>query len=169
VPNPSIVYLYSKVLTAGFIPNTGGTFTFDHVPNDPESADIKAPIGAKITIPAPLVWTNQGSIASVNRSQGATVAWTGGDPGTYVSIVGSSVARSGSPVGSYFNCSAPVSAGKFTIPAAVLLSLPPSSMVSASSFLRVGNTTNAQNFTVSGVDIGIISGGWSFTTNLIYQ
>jgi hypothetical protein len=41
--------------------------------------------------------------------------------------------------------------------------------VSASSFLRVGNTTNAQNFTVSGVDIGIISGGLSFTTNLTYQ
>ena len=169
VPNPSIVYWYSKVFTTGFIPNTGGTFTFDHMPNDPESADIKAPIGAKITIPAPLVWTNQGSITSVNRSQGPTVTWTGGDPGTYVSIAGSSVASSGSPVGSYFNCSAPVSAGTFTIPAAVLLSLPPSSIVSASSFLRVGNTTNARNFTVSGVDIGIISGGWSFTTNLTYQ
>jgi hypothetical protein len=103
---PSIVYLYNRLFNAGFIPNTGGTFTFDHVPNDPENADIKAPIGAKITIPAPLVWTNQRTITSVNRSQGVTITWTGGDPGTYATIIGSSVASSDSPVGSYFNCSA---------------------------------------------------------------
>jgi hypothetical protein len=31
--------------TAAFIADTGCTLTFDHVPNDPESADIKASIG----------------------------------------------------------------------------------------------------------------------------
>lgn len=57
VADPAKIYLYTKVFNTGFIPNAGGTFIFNHIPNDPESADIKNPIGAKITIPAPLVWT----------------------------------------------------------------------------------------------------------------
>ncbi len=167
--DPSRAYLYTKVFNPGFIPDSGGTFTFNHIPNDPESADIKAPIGATITIPPPLVWTNQSSFTSVIRTQGATVTWSGGDPDTYVSIIGSSMLSASPGTGAYFNCSAPITAGKFTIPPTVLMSLPPSAVVSANSFLRVGNTTNAQNFTVSGVDIGIISGGWTFTTELTYQ
>ena len=169
VADPAKIYLYTKVFNTGFIPSAGGAFTFNHIPNDPESADIKNPIGAKITIPAPLVWTNQSTITSVNRSRGVTITWTGGDPGTYVSVSGSSAASLPSSVGAYFNCSAPVSAGTFTIPATVLIALPPSAIVSPGSFLRVGNTTNEQNFTMSGVDIGVISGRWSFTTNLTYQ
>ena len=167
--DPARAYFYTTVFNSGFIPSTGGTFTFNHIPNDPESADIKSPIGAAITIPPPLVWTNQSSITSVTRSAGATVTWTGGDPNTYVSIIGSSVLSASPGTGAYFNCSAPVAAGKFTIPATVLMALPPSATVSANSFLRVGNTTQGQNFTVTGVDIGIISGGWTFTKNLTYQ
>jgi hypothetical protein len=167
--DPARAYFYTAVFNPGFIPSTGGTFTFNHIPNDPESADIKDPIGAAITIPAPLVWTNQSSITSVTRSAGATVTWTGGDPNTYVSIIGSSVLSASPGTGAYFNCSAPVAAGKFTISATVLMALPPSATVSANSFLRVGNTTQGQNFTVTGVDIGIISGGWTFTTDLTYQ
>ncbi len=163
-----VFYYYSGVFNAGFIPNGGGTFTFDHIPNDPESADIKAPIGAKITLPAPLAWTNQSSITSVNRSQGITVTWTGGDPGTYVSVSGSTT-EANSLMGSYFNCSAPVAAGTFTVPAAVLLTLPPSPAPSSKSFLRVGNFTDMQNFTVTGVTVGLISGGYTFTSEIAYQ
>jgi uncharacterized protein (TIGR03437 family) len=170
VLNPSIVYLYTKLFNAGFIPNLGGTFTFNHVPNDPETgADLKTPISAKITLPPPPVWTNQSTISSVDRVQGVTVTWSGGDPDTYVTIAGSSVSGTGPPVGSYFNCSAPVSAGRFTIPTTVLSSLPRSSAISPNSFLRVGNTTLTQNFVMTGVHIGLISAGWTFTTNLTYQ
>ena len=170
VADPSKIYLYTEVFNPGFIPDTGGTFSVDHIPNDPETgADIKVPIGARITMPPPLVWSNQSGMTSVNRSAGVTVKWTGGDPGTYVSIVGSSILSAGSQVGAYFNCSAPLSDGEFSVPAAVLMSLPPSTQVSASTFLRVGNITSAQNFSTAGVDIGIISAGWSFTTNLTYQ
>jgi hypothetical protein len=39
----------------------------------------------------------------------------------------------------------------------------------AKSFLRVGNFTNTQSFAVMGADIGLISGGWTFTSDLSYQ
>jgi uncharacterized protein (TIGR03437 family) len=170
VLNPAREYLYTKVFDPGFIPGTGGAFTFDHIPNDPESGFKNAIENATITIPAPLVWTNQTGITSVDRSQGVTVTWSGGDPNTYVSISGSSVLGANSQGGAYFNCSAPVSAGKFTIPSAVLESLPASESATTGSFLRVENRTNGRNFSVAGVvDIGIISGGWSFTTLLGYR
>lgn len=165
---PQSFYLYGANFSTGFIPTAGGTFTFDHIPNDPESADLKAPIGAKITLPPALTWTNQSRITTVNRSQGVTVSWSGGDPGTYVTITGSA-AEPNSVVGSYFTCSAPISAGTFTVPSAVLLSLPPTSGATPNSFLRVANRVIPQTFAMSGLDIGLISGGWSFTRLLNYQ
>lgn len=95
------------------------------------------------------------SISSVTRSQGVTVNWTGGGTSTYVTISGSSAATiNGQFTSVAFTCNAPVSAGTFTVPPPVLLALP-----AGNGSLSVGNYTNPQTFTASGLDLAFVTGG----------
>ncbi|MBI4464977.1 MAG: hypothetical protein HY647_09760 [Acidobacteria bacterium] len=103
------------------------------------------------TVPTNLVWTNQSSITTVNRAQGVEVTWSGGDPNGSVIIYGASEDPTGE-VGAVFLCVERVSAGRFTVPPAVLLSLPASG--SEESFLLVGSSTNPTRFTATGLDAG---------------
>jgi len=108
---------FFALLGAGAIPSSGGTFTF----KGSGGADVGSFTSA-LTLSNPLItWTNQGAVASVDRTQGLTVAWTGGNPGTYVYITGGS--GTAGTTGS-FTCLAPVDAGQFTVPSYILLSLP---------------------------------------------
>ena len=80
-------------------------------------------------VPAAINWTNQTILASgvpIDRTQPLTITWTGGDANGYVDIqVAGQVGLSGSPAyTSYFDCSAPTAAGSFTIPPAILASMP---------------------------------------------
>jgi hypothetical protein len=59
--------------------------------------------------------------------------WSGGDPNSFVHITGTSLTVAEPIVGAAFSCTSPVSAGSFTIPSAVLLSLPPSGTLSLPS------------------------------------
>lgn len=129
------------------IPNTGGTINFD---NGVGGVDVGT-FTTRITIPAPLVWTNQRSIGSVNRAEGVTLTWSGGAPNMYVTIMG------GPGLGPYFNCSTRVSAQRFTVPATVLLSLPASATVAANSFLELENVVNTQTFAAPKLDVGFVS------------
>ncbi len=139
-----------------YIPNAGGTFTFMGT----GGADV-GPFNASISLAAPLVWTNIDSITDVQRLQGQTVTWTGGDPSTYVVISGTSTTVStGSESGSSvtFSCTAPVNPGTFTVPSAVLLGLPVSQTVEISGVtigtgaLSVSNYTLPKKFTAPGLD-----------------
>jgi hypothetical protein len=75
-----------------------------------------------------------------------------------------------------FTCSAPSSAGTFSVPPAVLLALPPTAasdgLVSA-SYLAVSNYTLPQSFSATRLDAGVISGYVINTTgetgNVVYQ
>ena len=74
---------FYSALPAGAIPSSGGTFTF----KGSGGADV-GPFTSTLTLSNLLTWTNQSAAASVVKSQGLHVTWTGGTPGTYVYIPG---------------------------------------------------------------------------------
>lgn len=117
------------------------------------------PFTANLTIPERLIWTNKDAIATVQRAQGQPITWTGGTTNGFVQITGSSLAvfTDTETVGASFFCRASASALSFTIPAAVLLALPPSVSIEGtpSGSLSVGNGTDGEKFTASGIDLGI--------------
>jgi hypothetical protein len=63
-----------------------------------------------------------------------------------------------------FTCNAPVSALTFTVPPAVLLALP-----AGIGSLSVGNSTNPQTFTASGLDLGYVYAGTSISIAPTYN
>jgi hypothetical protein len=59
--------------------------------------------------------------AAVDRTQGLTFTWVGGNPGTYVILGGSSTAAG---VTVAFTCRVGADLGEFTLPSYILLGLP---------------------------------------------
>jgi uncharacterized protein (TIGR03437 family) len=115
---------YGGPLAAGAIPSSGGTFTFTG-----SGGAVLGPFTAAVTFTNPIFnWTNQSASAIVNRAQGLTVTWTGGNPGTIVYIGGgftvtpSSASSPGLSVG--YGCRSAVEAGQFTVPSYILLGFP---------------------------------------------
>ena len=141
------------------IPPAGGTFTFE---NGSGGSGV-GPFTATLTedFRPSLRWRNRDQILTVQRDRGQLITWTGGAPGSYVEISG----YSSGPVGSedyyyvYFTCSAPVSAGQFMVPAAVLKSLPQS--IDGGPNLTRGHlyVTNkaVQRFSAPGLDLGLMT------------
>ena len=112
---------FAGIYTANLasIPATGGAFVFHATGGTGVGA-----FTATVNFPNPiLTWTNQGTAATVVRSQGLLVTWDGGAPGSYVIILGSAIDTNAGVSGSYY-CLAPAEAKQFTVPSYVLLSLP---------------------------------------------
>jgi uncharacterized protein (TIGR03437 family) len=157
--------------STSFIPASGGTFSFNNGSGGP---DVGA-FTTQLDMTTPLVWTNMSSISTVNRSSGLTVNWTGGGSGSYVTIAGSSFGSiNGSStdfVVADFTCQAPTSAGTFTVPSSVLLSLPQSfSLLGVStSTLSVSNVTGPVTFNATGIDLGLVEATIENTINVTYQ
>lgn len=121
----------------------GGTYTFSNGGGGP---DVGA-FNASLTMPNPLLtWTNSASLATVTRSAGIQVNWTGGAAGSYVQIMGTSTAADGSTTGS-FTCYAPQSAGTFQVPSFVASLLP-----AGKGSLTLENSTLPQRFTAPKID-----------------
>ena len=122
------------------------------VSNGSGGADVGSFSGT-VTKQPDFTWTNEGQITSVNRSQPLTVTWTGGDPTAVISISGNSTTSDGASAG--FVCTAPVSAGTFTIPVSILQALPPSATIDGTlpgGFVAL-ETYNASSIpTPSGLD-----------------
>ncbi len=155
---PTIPGTYLAQLPTGAIPSTGGAFTF----NGPGGKDVGA-FTTTVTLPNPLMnWTNQSAGATVTRSQGVQINWSGGTPGSYVVITGDSSGANGTS-GS-FVCYAPQSALTFTVPAYVTGTLP-----AGTGSLTVENGTNFVSFSASGIDNGIGFGFNSIGINSTYQ
>jgi hypothetical protein len=107
--------------------------------------------------------TNTGALASITRSQGATVTWTGGFAGGDVMVNG--VVRGPNGNGSInFYCHAPSSAGQLTIPAVTLLALPP-----GAGKLVIVNATAPQMVSASGLDLGLATGVVSFDVPTMFK
>lgn len=154
-----------------FVPATGGTFTFNNGSGGP---DVGPFTSAQLQVPAPLVWTNMSAITTVTRSAGVTVQWTGGDVGTYVVVAGSSSGQVtgdlSQAVGASFTCLAPASAGQFTVPAPVLLSLPATSALSFGlASLSVGNDVKPVALNAPGIDYSFAVAGFATTNGVTYQ
>jgi uncharacterized protein (TIGR03437 family) len=164
---------YSATLGGGSIPGfpggqpdylIAGNYTAN---NGSGGTDVRAFTSA-MTLPQPLVWSNQSNM-TVARALGQLITWTGGDPNSYVFITGTSVLSS-PQVGSTFVCIAQVSAGRFTIPAAVLLTLAPTPSGSqVGGFLAVGSTSTPVTFTASGLDKGVFSSTVLSGATVTYQ
>jgi hypothetical protein len=116
-----------------------------------------------LTFPNQLVWTNTAADATVNRTAGVTATWTGGAANSIVVISGSSSSATGGLTGNY-TCTAAVSAGQFTVPAAVLLALPP-----GTGSMSVQNNANMQTFSASGIDAGFTFAGTAQTIDTKYN
>ena len=138
-----------------FLPEGGGLIAVNNVPGGPD-------VGAFFTqfsIAPPIVWTNMSSMPkTISCSKGLTVTWSGGNPSGFVRIVATTqnVAGLQAAVG----CTAPVSAGQFTIPpSAMMVLLPTSLSVLGNNLPTTSLSVQTQDqfpFTAPGLDVGII-------------
>ncbi len=114
-------------------------------------ADVGA-FTVMLKVPVNLTWTNEAAVTGspIVRSSGLTLTWSGGDPSSYVYILGASAnpTASGGQLGASFYCIAPIAPGSFTIPPPVLLSLPAtSSQEGALGLLLLGTQSSPVAFT----------------------
>ena len=151
---------FSATLAAGAIPSSGGVFTF----KGSGGADV-GQFTTTVTLSNPvLVWTNPGTAATIVKTQGLSVTWTGGNPGTDVVISGtvtSNLIPAGTTAG--FTCRAAAQAGQFTVPGYILLGLP-----SGSGGVNVQNDISMP-FSASGLDQAQADGTISYNVPSTYQ
>ncbi len=147
---------YSANLAAGAIPSTGGAFTF----TGSGGADV-GPFTSTVTFSNPIFnWTNQSAAASVDRTQGLTITWTGGNPGTFV-FIGGSLTASG--LTAAYGCRVPVEAGQFTVPSYILLGMP------AGSGSTMVNQQVDLTFSATGLDTTALTGEIEFSVPTTYK
>jgi len=153
--NPQPLYLGPGAYTAS---GTGGTQS--------EALANAGPFSQSFTIPQPLTWTNQADISTVDRSAGFEVTWAGGDPNGTVQISGQ-VQILGTVLSVVaFVCNAKTSDQHFTVPAFVMLSVPPSETTTDTLFLSSISTTP---FTATGISSGTINSAVTIMKNVTYQ
>jgi uncharacterized protein (TIGR03437 family) len=133
-------------------------------------ADVKA-FSVNLTAANPITWTNESSIGTIDRATGVTVTWTGGAPGTYAKITGSSLLEGPPALIATFTCEAPVAQGTFTVGPQVLLQLPPSGSVGGFGLgtLSIGNSEPYTSFTATGLDYGYAESSVLVSDSVTYQ
>jgi uncharacterized protein (TIGR03437 family) len=148
---------YFSNLPSGFIPAAGGTFTF----TGGGGASVGA-FNSSIVFPTPfMTWTNQAAAASITRSAGLPVTWTGGPAGSFVNINGiSSVTVNGQQLVGGFYCLVPATANQFTVPSYILNALP-----AGTGGVTVTNTTSHQPFQAPGLTYGLIYATTALSAN----
>jgi hypothetical protein len=155
------------------VPIPGQTSEPDYL--EPGQYTISAPGGTgpnavgnfnvQYTLPQMVTWSNQASISTVTRSAGQQVTWTGGDPNSFVYIIGSSFAQN---VAATFYCIERAPAGQFTVPSWVLSNLPASSG-DVPGILMVGGATNPTRFSATGLDAGYITASSMSQQSVTYR
>jgi uncharacterized protein (TIGR03437 family) len=149
---------YSAQLTSALTAGTSYTF------KGPGGKDVGS-FTVSITFPTLLDWTNENSITTVTESQGQAITWTGGEPGTYIFIGGSSSTAGPPPVSITFFCYVPVEDQQFTIPSYVLLTLP-----KGKGTLGMSNSAKPVQFpSTTGLDSASAQATDTFDTNVTYQ
>jgi uncharacterized protein (TIGR03437 family) len=119
---------------------------------------------ARVTLPAPVTWTNAAEITTIDRSADREITWTGGDANTFVaiSVVGIAAGPAGPGTDSPGNavlCLERASAGRFRIPSFVLQALPattPGALI-PSGFVLVGSTGVPIRFNAPNLDAGYLT------------
>jgi uncharacterized protein (TIGR03437 family) len=119
------IYIPGAALLTGFV----GVGRYTAV-NGFGGRDVQG-FAADATFGDPVLWSNQNGITTVIRSQGLHVTWIGGSPGDLVEITGTGLAytQNVQPLSeASFTCVAHWEDGQFTVPPAVLESLPPNAL-----------------------------------------
>jgi uncharacterized protein (TIGR03437 family) len=136
---------------------SGGTYAVD---NGSGGADIGA-FKFNATLPPTITWTNKPSASTISRSQNLSITWSGGDPSSFVYVLGQSPIDTADETGAEFVCVAQNAAGGMTIPAAILSALPVSSNISEFGVtipggLLVVNATTITRATATGLDVFLV-------------
>jgi len=160
---PDFPPLYANMLGAQpTIPGLGPLlFSF------PGTFSLGIPGGANVlnatvngTLPSMLTWTNRTAISTINRANGLTVTWTGGNPAQDVAVIYVVANHDPSNSSAVAVCLASVTAGTFSLPASILASLPatPSTAQRTAAWIGVGSAPlrNPGMFTTGGLDGGFI-------------
>jgi uncharacterized protein (TIGR03437 family) len=110
---------------------------------------------SSLNLPANFTWTNEAAITQVNRTSDLDITWTGSDPSGYVYVTGTSFDQT-AKVGAGFYCLERGSASRLTVPSAILLGMPASSVLQGAQtgILSVGITNEPSRFTTRGIDVG---------------
>jgi hypothetical protein len=111
-----------------------------------------------VTQPPAITWTNKPAGATISRSQDLKITWSGGDPASYVYVLGQSPIDSAGDTGVEFVCVGRNSDGGVTVPAPILSALPPSSSLSEFGTMVPGgvlsvNATTITRATAPGLDV----------------
>jgi hypothetical protein len=144
-PDPPATWIFNQKVTGN-----PGAYTF----TGSGGSDVGA-FHIAINVQTPFSLTNKSAWASITRSQGGTITWSGGFTGGEIMIKGVSANANNGSLNFY--CHAPSGAGQLTIPASTLLALPP-----GAGKLIVFNTTGLQTVSASGLDLGLAAGVVSF-------
>jgi uncharacterized protein (TIGR03437 family) len=143
-------------LPSGSLAKFPGTYTF----TGSGGKDVGS-FQVAIDVQTPFTLTNKSALTSIARSQRATVTWSGGSANGDVTVNGVVPGVNGSV---NFYCHAASSAGQLAIPASILLALPP-----GGGKLIAIDSTAAQSFSASGLDLGLATGVVSFEVLTTFQ
>jgi uncharacterized protein (TIGR03437 family) len=117
-------------------------------------------IDAQFDFNTPLQWLNRAQLTVLDRAQGLTYQWTGGDAAREVAILGGLAGHEASDSAAMFLCAAPVGAASFQVPREVLSALPatPSSVLRAVAwvYLATVRLQDPVRFPGMGVDAGFV-------------
>jgi hypothetical protein len=128
---------------------------------------------ASINAAAPVKWTNQTQLVQVNRSQGLTLSWSGGDPQRETVLIQGVSSDIPTHSSASFICAVSPSAGSFTVPPYVLANLPAtrSTEVQPKAWLFLGSIplNGAASFAAQGLDAGFaVFGAWN-AKSVVFQ
>ena len=169
----SMPYQNADAATSPYIGLLGGSFPLAGLPalplflnggayriTAPGGKDV-GPFSATATLPGPVKWTNRDQIASIDRSAGVTVNWSGGDAASELALVAGIGIDQVTNASSAFFCFVPLAPGSFTVPPSVLANLPPSVAANPSEtlgLLLVGAVPSSGlgTFSATGLDDGLI-------------
>jgi uncharacterized protein (TIGR03437 family) len=164
VPSAMLPNTYFGVL-GGSIPLSGGMLPLFLDPGrfivSSQGGKDAGPFRADITLADAAVWSNRDQIAAVDRSQGVTLNWTGGNDTTQLAMIGGlSNSSDGKASGAFF-CLAHMAQGNFTVPVAALANLPasPLDFQNFSGFLFFGTVptgASVPNIKVPGLDSAFV-------------
>ena len=144
--------------TSGFL--EPGSFTVSSPGGGPiPGGKLIGAFNAQIAVTAPPKFDNRFEVGDVQRDQGVTVNWSGVDAGATVVIRGVSAPSDPAKGAVTFFCVEKASAGQFTIPPYVLLSLPAADSATAASGSSLGlsvGVTGVGRFNATGVDLGLM-------------
>jgi uncharacterized protein (TIGR03437 family) len=124
------------------------------------------PFRANFTATAPVNWTNQTQLVQINRSQGLTFSWTGGDAERETVLLEGVSMDTPTHSSAAFLCAISPSAGRFTVPAYVLANLPAtrSTEILPKAWLLLGSIpiNGTTPFSAQGLDTGFsVFGAWN--------